>query len=179
MSVLLIILLGLAVIILVILIAAAFLKDEYFIERDIIINRSKQQVFDYLKYLKNASQYNKWMMTDPDLRSEYTGTDGTIGFISAWDSDNKQVGKGEQQITDIKAGERIDYEIRFEKPFKGTSFAHITTEAISNTQTKVQWVFKGTRNFAMKIFHLLFNLKKVLGKDLDTSLKNLKTILEK
>jgi uncharacterized protein YndB with AHSA1/START domain len=179
MSVLLIILLVLAVMLLIILIAAAFLKDEYFIERDIIINQSKQQVFDYLKYLKNASQYNKWIMADPDLRSEYTGTDGTIGFISAWDSDNKQVGKGEQQITDIKSGERIDYEIRFEKPFKGTSFTYITTEAISNTQTKVQWIFKGTRNFAMKIFHLLFNLKKVLGKDLDTSLKNLKTILEK
>ena len=179
MSIFLIILLVVAIIVLVILIAAASLKDEYSIERDIVINKPKQPVFDYLKYLKNASQYNKWIMIDPNVRHDYTGIDGTIGFISAWDSDNKQVGKGEQQITGIKTGERIDYEIRFEKPFKGISYAHITTEAISNTQTKVQWVFRGTRNFAMKIFHLLFNLKKALGKDLHTSLVNLKTILEK
>lgn len=179
MSTLLIILFVLAAVILILLIIAASTSNEYTIERTIIINKPKQTVFDYVKYLKNANHYNKWVMADPNLGKTYTGIDGVTGFISAWDSDMKQVGKGEQEIIDVKEGERVDYEIRFEKPFRGTSFAHISTEAVSDNQTKVKWVFNGIRNFTMKIFHLLFNLKKVLGKDLAASLLNLKTVLEK
>jgi hypothetical protein len=34
-------------------------------------------------------------MMDPNAKMEYKGTDGTVGFISAWDSKIKYVGKGE------------------------------------------------------------------------------------
>ncbi|MEP7254039.1 MAG: SRPBCC family protein, partial [Ginsengibacter sp.] len=143
MSTLVIILIILAVVIIILLILAGASSDEYIIERNIIINCPKAEVFNYIRYLANADNYSKWVMADPNLRKTYTGTDGTIGFVSAWDSDVKQVGKGEQEIIDIKDGERIDYEIRFEKPFKGTSFAHITTEPVSGNQTKINWVFSG------------------------------------
>ena len=53
----------------------------------------------------------------------FTGTDGTVGFISAWESDIKNVGSGEQEILNIVEGERLGYEIRFLKPFKLTSWA--------------------------------------------------------
>ena len=178
MSTLVIILIILAVAIIILLIIAGSSSDEYIIERNIIINRPKEEVFNYIKYLSNAGNYNKWVMTDTNLRKTYTGTDGAVGFISTWDSDMKQVGKGEQEIIDIKEGERVDYEIRFEKPFKGTSFAHITTEPVSANQTRVNWVFNGVRNFSMKIFHLLFNLNRALGKDIEISLANLKAVLE-
>jgi uncharacterized protein YndB with AHSA1/START domain len=161
------------------LILAAFLAEDYFIERDIIINRPKQTVFDYIKFLKNTDTYNKWVMMDPNLRKDFKGTDGTPGAVYYWDSDNKNVGKGEQEIKAIREGERIDYEIRFIKPFVNTSYAHIITEPVQPNQTKVKWVFNGKRNYPMKLFHLLFNLKKVLGNDLQTSLGNLKTVLEK
>ncbi len=179
MSTLWIVVVVLAVVIIVVVFRAASLSNEYIIEKSIVINKPVATVFDYIKYLKNADQYNKWVMADPNLKKIYTGVDGTTGFISAWDSDMKQVGKGEQEIIDINESKRIDYEIRFEKPFKGTSFAHLTTEAVSDNQTKVKWVFNGLRNFSMKIFHLLFSLQKALGKDLAASLLNLKTLLEK
>jgi len=179
MSIVIIILIVIAAIIIIILVAAASSSKEYVIERNTIINKPKQDVFNYAKYLKNADQYNKWVMIDPNLRKDYEGTDGTVGSIYYWNSDNKQVGKGEQEIIKITEGERIDYEIRFIKPFVGTSFAYITTESVSSNQTKVTWVFKGVRNYTMKIVHMVFNLKKVLGNDLQTSLSNLKNVLEK
>jgi hypothetical protein len=167
------------VIIAIPLIFASFLSEDYFIERDIVVNRPKQEVFDYVKYLKNAGAYNKWVMTDPHLRKTFSGTDGTPGFVYGWDSDNKNVGKGEQEIKSIREGQRIDYELRFVKPFVGVSYAHIVTEPTADNKTNVKWVFNGKRNYPMRIFHLLFNLKKVLGNDLQTSLGNLKTVLEK
>jgi len=167
------------VIIAIPLVLAAFLSEDYAIERDTIINQPKQKVFDFIKYLKNADQYNKWIMMDPNLKKTYSGTDGTPGFTSYWDSENKNVGKGEQEIKSIREGERVDYEIRFIKPFQGVSQAYIIAQAAQAGSTNVKWVFQGKRNYAMKLFHLLFNLKKVLGKDLQTSLDNLKAVLEK
>jgi hypothetical protein len=159
-------------------IIALFMAKDFSIEKDIIINKPQQEVFDYIKILKNSGNYNKWVMTDPNLRKSFTGTDGTVGFVYGWDSDNKQVGKGEQEIKKL-TNTRVDYEIRFEKPFKGISTAYIDTASIDTNKTKVTWVFSSDRNYLMCIMHLLLNLKKVLGNDLQTSLVNLKTLLEK
>jgi len=179
MSILSIILWVVAAILLFIIVVAAVSSPEYVVQQEIIINKPKQAVFDYIKYSKNQNNYNKWWMMDPNARKEYTGVDGIPGFTMKWESDNKQAGKGEQEITGITEGDRVDYEIRFIKPFEGTSPSHMQTVAVAPNQTKVVWFFSGTRNFGMRIFHLLFNLKKMLGKDILISLNNLKNILEK
>lgn len=167
------------VIIAIPLLWAAFLSDDYSIERAIVIRQPKQKVFDYVKQLKNAGTYNKWIMLDSNLRKSYSGVDGTPGFVYSWDSDMKNVGKGEQEIKSVREGERVDYEIRFIKPFEGVSNAWIATDSTQDGGTRVTWVFSGKRGYSMKLFHLLFNLKKTLGNDLQTSLGNLKTVLEK
>jgi len=179
MNTLLIILLIIGVIIAIILIAAALTPSGYVVEKEIIINRPNQRVFEYIKYLKNQDNYNKWVMVDPNHKKEYRGTDGTPGFVYAWDSDNKQVGKGELEIKHITEGKRVDLDILFIKPFEGKAAAYLTTEPAGNAnQTKVNWVFSGQRNFPMKIMHVVFNLTKMLGRDLNTSLTNLKAVLE-
>ena len=44
---------------------------------------------------------------DPNIKTDFRGTDGTVGFISAWDSNNiKNVGKGEQEILNMVDGGR-------------------------------------------------------------------------
>lgn len=159
-------------------IRASFLTDEYSIEKQTMINKAKQPVFNYVRLLRNAEHYNKWMMMDPNMKKEFKGTDGTQGFVYSWDSTNKNVGAGEQEITGITEGERVNYEIRFIRPFRGVSYAWITTEMVTASQTRVDWVFKGVRNYPMKVMHSVLNLKKVLGNDLQTSLDNLKAVLE-
>lgn len=161
------------------LITAAFMNNEYTIEREITINKPSAKVFDFIKMAKNQELYNKWVMQDPHMQKQYTGTDGTPGFIYAWKSDNKQVGQGEQEIKKIAAGQRIDSEIRFIQPFSGVANIYMETTPLSANQTKLKWVFGGTRPYMHRIMHLLFNLKKVLGNDLQTSLSTLKTVLEK
>ena len=56
-------------------------------------------------------------------------------------------------------------EIRFEKPFKGTSYAEVTTTALSNKQTKVATTFKTAMPFPMNIRIPL--LSKMLLCDMD------------
>jgi uncharacterized protein YndB with AHSA1/START domain len=158
---------------------ALFGTEDYTIETDIVINKPKQEVFDYIKMLKNQDHYSKWVMTDAGMDKKFTGTDGTPGFIYAWNSENKQAGQGEQEILKVVDGEKVDNEIRFVKPFQGTSYTTMTTSTISPETTAVSWKFLGKKNYMMKVVHVLFNLQKVLKKDMETSLSTLKTVLEK
>lgn len=116
---------------------------------------------------------------DHQMEKEFTGTDGTVGFVSAWDSNNKNVGKGEQEIKKILEGERIEYEIRFIKPFAGISNAYMTTQSVSEHETEVRWGFKSKMNYPMNLMLLFMNMEKMIGNDLDTGLLNLKNLLEK
>jgi hypothetical protein len=161
------------------LITALFVKKEYSVERDIVINKPKKEVFDYVKYLKNQNDYSKWANIDPAMKKEFRGTDATVGFVSSWESTNKDVGKGEQEIKGIKDGERIDYEIRFIEPFASTSSAYMSTEAVSENQTKVKWNFHGVMPYPMNLMQLAMDMDKAIGGDLLTGLTNLKKILEK
>jgi len=178
MSIVGIILLIILVILVLLFILASFTSDHYSIHAVIIINRPSHIVFDFVKYLKHADRYNKWTMLDPNIKRSFMGLDGSVGFVSSWDSEVKQVGTGEQEITAIDEGKRIDYEIRFEKPFHSTASAHICTLPVSDSKTEVEWVFGGRRTILMKVIHLVFNLPKMLQSDLTESLHNMKRILE-
>jgi len=116
---------------------------------------------------------------DPNMKKEYRGTDGIVGFVSAWDSEKPDVGKGEQEIKKITEGERIDFELRFIKPFEATYYAYMTTDSTGTGQTKVKWGFDGKMNYPMNLMLLFMNMDKMLGDDLETGLSNLKTVLEK
>lgn len=172
------VLIVIAILIAILLLIALFVKRDYAVERDIVINKPKQEVFDYVKFLKNQDYYSKWAMMDPEMEKTYQGTDGTVGFISAWDSKMKDVGKGEQEIKGITEGDRIDFELRFIKPFEATEAAYMTTETFSENQTKVKWGFKGHMNYPMNIMMLFMDFDEMIGGDLQTGLDRLKAKLE-
>lgn len=162
-----------------VLIAALFVKKEYAVERSVTINLPKQEVFDYVKYLKNQNNYSVWAKIDPDMKQEFRGTDATVGFVSAWDSPVKEAGKGEQEITGITEGEKIDYVIRFLKPMKSTDNAFMSFKADNDSVTNVVWGFYGKIKYPTNLMLLFMDMDAVLGKDLSGGLENLKALLEK
>lgn len=179
MTILIIILSIIGGFIALLLIIALFIKKDYAIERGVIINRSKTDVFNYIKYIRNQDNYSRWNMADPNKKTDTKGTDATAGFIYYWDSTDKKVGKGEQEIKKVTEDERIDMEIRFIKPFEGVADAFMSTQSLSGQQTKVSWGMKSAMKYPMNIMMLFMNPEKFLGKDLELSLTNLKNILEK
>lgn len=159
------------------LIVAIFVKKDYAVEREIVINCDKQEVFDYIVMLKNQDNYSIWAQKDPNMKKSYKGTDGTVGFEAFWDSKDEEVGKGSQQITKIEDGKRIETKLKFKIPFEAEDDAYMTTEA-ANGGTKVKWGFTGNFPYPMNIMQLFMDMDEMVGKDLDTGLKNLKKVLE-
>jgi uncharacterized membrane protein len=160
----------------IILIIPIFLSKEYNVEKSITINKPKSEVFNYIKYLKNQNEYSKWASMDPAMKKTFTGTDASVGFISSWEG-NDDVGKGEQEIVKITEGEKIDYELRFEKPMKDIANAYISTDSIGVNQTLVKWNINGHMNYPFNIMGLFMN--KMMGGDLQTGLSNLKSKIDK
>jgi len=170
------ILIVIAGIIVLLLIIALFTKKGYNTYREISINAPLQKTFDYLKQIKNQDNYNKWIMVDPGMKKVFKGTDGTVGFIYAWNG-NKQAGEGEQEIKAITEEKNIEMEIRFVRPFAGIARANMMTEPLSDNQTKVSWTTASEMKYPLNI--MLPFIVKMLEKDMGTSLASLKTILEK
>ncbi|MEA5099853.1 MAG: SRPBCC family protein [Bacteroidales bacterium] len=178
MRILKIIFISLLVIIVVPLVIAIFLKKEYSVERDIIINKPKAEVFEYVKYLRNQQYYSKWDSMDPNMKKEYRGEDAKVGFVYIWDSKLDSVGAGEQEIKNIIEGEKIEYELRFLRPFESTEQSYLKTEIIGETQTKVTWAFSGKVSYPFNFSLLFMNIEKMIAGDLEIGLSNLKKVLE-
>jgi hypothetical protein len=173
------IIIALGGIIVLLLIIGLFVKKDYSVAKEVIVNKSKSVVFDYLRFLKNQNKFSVWATMDPNMKTEYRGTDGTEGFISAWQSENRNVGKGEQEILKIVNGERIDYEIRFIKPFVSTSWANMIVASANENQTRVHWEFTGKMKYPTNLTLLFMNMEKMVGNDLEKGLQNLKAIMDK
>jgi uncharacterized protein YndB with AHSA1/START domain len=169
----------LVALVLLVLVAAIFMKKEYAVEREITINKPRAEVFEYVRFLKNQDNFSVWNMKDPNQKKEYRGTDGTVGSVAGWDSQMDDVGKGEQEIKAIEEGSRIDMELRFVRPFEATDKAYFITTDAGAGQTKVQWGFNGAMSYPMNIMLPFLNMEEMLGSDLENGLKNLKNILEK
>ena len=160
------------------LFAGLLISKDMNASREIIINKPVDEVFNYIKYLKNQQNYSKWATLDPDMKNEFRGTDGEPGFVNHW-TGNKKVGEGEQEILRIDEGKALHTELRFVKPFKSQAKSTITTEAVDAGKTKVTWGFESKMNYPMNVMKLLMNLENSIGNDFETGLSNLKTVLEK
>lgn len=172
------ILLGLAGLIVLLLIIAAFVPRSYTVEREVLINKPKQQVFDYVKTLRNQTNWTTWSKMDPTMKMEFTGADGEVGSTYRWIGDKDNVGEGTQEIKSIRDGERVDIQLHFIKPFDSTAPVWLNTEAVSENQTRVKWGMTGTMPYPMNLMRVIMNIDKMIGDEYQKSLLTLKGILE-
>ncbi|HET6996888.1 MAG TPA: SRPBCC family protein [Chitinophagaceae bacterium] len=178
MTILVFILVVLATLAVLFLLAGLLMGKKMIIEKNTTINRSPQQVFDYIKYVKNHENFSVWAMMDPDMKKEYRGTDGQPGFVFAWDSSKKKnVGAGEQEIKNVVDGKSVEYELRFFRPMQDTAKAKLVIEPAGANQSRVVWGFNSEMKFPMNAMKPM--IQSMLGKQLETGLQNLKGVLEK
>lgn len=158
------------------LLIAALTKKDFMLEKKILIHKPQEEVFNYLRQLKNQENYSVWVMKDPNIKIQYGGIDGTVGATSAWQSEDKNVGIGDQEIIRVHAPASFEVIIRFKKPFEGTNHALTTVTALTADQSQVTTQFKGTSKFPMNIMNLFMD--RLIGQDMQKNLERVKTNLE-
>lgn len=176
MKILKIIGLGIVALIVLLLLVAFFIPNDYTVSVSTTINKPRKVVFDYVKMVKNQEDYSIWVMQDPNVNMDYQGVDGTVGFKASWDSKDDNVGAGSQFITAISE-ERIDVDLHFERPMKGEAKASTLLESISENETKITAEFYGNSSYPMNLMN--FMGEKYITEAETQNLANLKKILEK
>jgi len=166
------------VLVIVLLLFALFVDQEFKIEKQVEINASQNEVFSYLKNLKNQDSSSKWGKMDPNMDKSFYGNDGTVGFIASWKSQNPDVGSGEQEIIKIEENKRIDFELRFKEPMEANNTAFFIIEQISKDKSLVKWGFEGEIDYPFNLMLPFMNMDKVIGDDLQIGLNNLKELME-
>jgi len=166
------IVIALLIIIAIPLIIALFVPKDFHNEGEIVVNKPKQVVFDYIKNVKNQDNFGVWQLSDPDMETTSEGTDGTVGFKYSWDS--KKLGKGAQVITNIVEGERMESEMFFLDFNDDANKSYFSVEEKSSDETLVKWGIMGKTPYPWNLMSLFYNMDK----DFDQGLENLKEILE-
>ena len=165
---------GFVVLIVLLLVVAIFIPTTYTVSISTTIDKPQQEVYDYVKQIKNQEYYSVWVMQDTNIVIKYTGTDGTVGFISSWES--KEMGVGEQQITKLD-GERVDVDLRFKEPMESEAKAATIVKAAGDTKSTVTTEFYGHNAYPTNL--MCFIGKKFIKDAQTQDLANLKAILEK
>ncbi|MVZ65144.1 polyketide cyclase [Sphingobacterium sp. DK4209] len=166
---LLFIVLGLLALVLII---GLIVPKDFHAGSEIVINKPRQEVFDYVKYIKNQHKFDAWSRKDPNITQAYEGTDGTVGFIYTWKS--SKVGDGKQVISKIDEGKRIDMDLYFNGSDQANK-SYMAVEDAGAGQSKISWVIDGQMPYPWNVMTLFFDMSK----DFDSGLSNLKEILEK
>jgi hypothetical protein len=167
----------LAIIIAVVLILAATKPDTFRVQRAATLKAPAETIFPLIADFHQWLNWSPWEGRDPQLKRTYSGTERGKGAVYAWDG-NKNVGSGRMEILEASSPSKIVIKLDFLKPFE----AHNTAEFTMLPQggaTSVIWVMHGPAPFMSKVMQVFMNMDRMIGRDFETGLANLKTITER
>lgn len=173
--ILLYIIIGLALLLFVL---SIFAPKSYIVERTIYIEKPVEEVYDYLRFLKNQDEWVKRKKEDPEMKKTYSGEDGKIGFQIIWDSKVKNVGAGQETITVLEKNDVIYTKLEFYRPIKSESATYMRTTRVGESATEVTRGITGDLHTPFNAVLLFINMDKQLGGDCEEDLSNLKRIFE-
>lgn len=152
-------------------------KKEFDLSRTIVINRSKAEVYAYVRQLRNQREWVSWFERDPNTQFKYKGEDGKEGASAYWKGNNK-VGEGIQRIVKIKDGKVMEVQILLLKPYKTLCLIYFGVKEVEAEKTKLVCGLRGAHRFPASVLMLFYGMEKAFGAGLERGVGNLKRALE-
>jgi hypothetical protein len=150
--------------------------SSFLVERSTVINASPDKIHPLINDLREWRTWSPWEGADPDLSRTYTGPSTGVGASYAW-SGNRKAGAGSMTITDSKPGQIVVLDLVFTKPFKAKNVTTFTIDPGANG-SEITWSMTGENNLFFTLLGKLFPMDKVVGKDFEKGLAQLKARAE-
>jgi uncharacterized protein YndB with AHSA1/START domain len=170
------ILVGVAVLVAILVIVVSMRPSEFCIERSGIIKAPPSKVFPHVNDFHLWQEWSPWAKRDPNCEIAYDGPDTGEGAKFWWNG-NKEVGEGRMTIIESTPDKIVAIRLEFIKPFKAINTAEFTFKPVGDG-TEVNWAMTGKNNFMGKAFHMMVDCDKMIGKDFEQGLANLRAIAE-
>lgn len=166
----------LALLVIGVLIIATTRPDVFRLQRSIVIDAVPERIFPLINDLRAHESWNPFDKPDPDTRKTHAGAAQGAGSVYAWDGKG-QAGAGRLSILQSDPCSRIGMQLEMLKPFK-TSNEVVFTLVPAGRATRLTWSMHGPVPYPAKVMHTLFNMDRMVGKQFEAGLANLKNIVE-
>lgn len=169
-------LLAFAFIAILFIVVIAGQPEEFKLSRSANITAPPEKVFPHVNDFHNWEAWSPWAKMDPACKNTFAGSPAGNGAIFSW-AGNKKVGEGRMTILESQPAALIRIRLEFFKPFKATNTAEFIFQPEGN-QTLVTWSMFGKNNFMGKVFGLIVNCDKMVGRDFENGLAAMKLVVE-
>jgi len=156
---------------------AATKPDTFRIQRATSIKAPSDKVFALLSDFQRWGAWSPYETKDPDMKRTYSGAAKGKGAVYEWDGD-KNVGKGRIEITDASPPSKVTLNLDMIKPFEAHNIVEFTLEPKGDATT-VTWAMNGHTPFIAKVVHVFVDMDRMVGRDFETGLANLKALAER
>lgn len=172
-----IILVVLVVVVAAILIFAATKPDSFRVARTATIKAPPEKIFPHIDDYRAWQAWSPWEKKDPVMKRTYSGAARGEGAVYEW-AGNREIGQGRMEIAQVTAPSHMVIDMHFIKPFDSRSTAEFALQP-NGDGTDVTWVIHGPSPYMSKVMSIFFDVDKMIGKEFETGLANLKTISER
>lgn len=167
----------LAIAVAVVLVLAATKPGTLRVQRSTTIKAPAEQIFPLIADFHQWRRWSPYEEKDPAMKRTYAGAEHGKGAVYAWDGD-KNVGSGRMEILETSSPSKIVIQLDFFTPIEGHNTAEFTMLPQGDV-THLTWTMSGCSNFMAKLMQVFMNLDKMIGKDFEVGLANLKKLTEK
>jgi uncharacterized protein YndB with AHSA1/START domain len=167
----------LAIVIAIVLILAAARPDTFRVERAAAMSAPAEKIFGLIDDFHAWQKWSPWEGRDPAMQRTFGGAERGSGAVYAWEG-NKNVGSGRMEIVDAATSSRIVIKLDFLKPFEAHNVAEFTLTPQGGT-TNVNWAMHGPAPLMFRVMHMVMNMDRIVGKDFEAGLANLKQVAER
>ncbi|MBV9065331.1 MAG: SRPBCC family protein [Methylobacteriaceae bacterium] len=176
---------GIILLLILLAIVAAFAyastkPDDFRLERTTSIDAPPDTIFPLLDDFRRWAEWSPWEDKDPAMKRTYVGAPAGQGAAYAWRG-NRNVGAGRMEIVETSPPLRLLIDLHFLKPFQArhqTEFHLEPAAAGTGVATRVTWRMHGRAHPMMKTMALFMDMDRMVGRDFETGLANLKRISE-
>jgi uncharacterized protein YndB with AHSA1/START domain len=167
----------LAIAIAIVLILASTKPDTFSVQRAATMKAPPETIFALINDFHQWGKWSPWEHKDPAMQRTFSGAQSGKGSVYAWDG-NKNVGSGRMEILEASAPSKIVIKLDFFKPFEGHNTAEFTMLPQGDA-THLTWLMHGPAPFVSRLMQVFMNMDRMIGKDFEAGLANLKKATEK
>lgn len=149
--------------------------SEVRVERSTTIQAPAATVLGVVADFHQWSAWSPWARLDPAQKEDFSGPASGVGAKYHWKGNDK-VGEGRMEITSVTPTQ-VKLALEFIEPFYSSNDIDFTAAPAGNGVT-FTWGMTAHQNFMGKAFDVFMGLDKMVGKDFERGLAQLKSVSE-
>jgi uncharacterized protein YndB with AHSA1/START domain len=160
-----------------VLIYAATQPDTFRVQRATTIKAPPESVFPLVNDFRRWDAWSPWEKKDPAMKRTFSTATSGKGAVYGWEG-NQDVGQGRMEIAESVAPSNVTIKLDFVEPWEAHNLVEFTLQPQGET-TNITWTMHGPMPYVSKLMSVFMDMDRMIGKDFEAGLANLKAVAEK